>query len=220
MKKCVQCNTEFEDLRHSCPKCGSTAFQMDMDNASDIFDKQTKAAELVTQGDQLMQAGNFKEAEKVLSRAIEINPYNETAHGNMGGVFYFQGRYAEAIPWLEKALEINPNIEGVPEALREARAKAGANPKTTQKSGCFIATACYGSPDRQEVETLRAFRDRRLLCSRLGRRFMDTYYRLSPPVAQLVQSIPLLRLLVNTVVVNPVVAIVRYIDGKTTNVRE
>lgn len=123
MKTCALCGAEFEDLRHSCPKCGSTAFSMDMSTAGEVLQRQTKAAELVTRGDQLGRAGKYVEAEQVLREAIEINPFNETAYGNLGGVFYFQGRYAEAIPWLEKALEINPAIEGVPEALARAKAE-------------------------------------------------------------------------------------------------
>jgi Flp pilus assembly protein TadD len=62
----------------------------------------------------------------------------------------------------------------------------------TDKGGCFIATAVYGSDQAPQVQTLRVFRDRRLLPSRLGRRVVDWYYRFAPRVAVVVAASPTL----------------------------
>ncbi|MGH8463059.1 MAG: CFI-box-CTERM domain-containing protein [Pseudomonas sp.] len=57
-----------------------------------------------------------------------------------------------------------------------------AAPSSARDSRCFIATAVYG-PEAPQTEELRAFRDRTLMRSALGRAFVRCYYRLSPPVA-------------------------------------
>jgi len=57
---------------------------------------------------------------------------------------------------------------------------------------CFIATAVYGDYHAPEVIALRRFRDETLQPSILGRLFIALYYRLSPPVASLLHSKPVL----------------------------
>ena len=52
--------------------------------------------------------------------------------------------------------------------------------KTNGKSGCYIATAVYGSYSAPQVYTLRKFRDRVLLNSIPGRLFVRCYYRFGP----------------------------------------
>jgi hypothetical protein len=54
--------------------------------------------------------------------------------------------------------------------------------------GCFIASAAYGSFLDGHVGTLRAFRDRWLLTSPIGKYLVKTYYTLSPSAAQWIKG--------------------------------
>ncbi len=59
------------------------------------------------------------------------------------------------------------------------------NPSTgTAKSGCFIATAVYGSSLAPQVRLFRQFRDRFLNRRGWGRTVVRGYYKISPPIAR------------------------------------
>lgn len=60
--------------------------------------------------------------------------------------------------------------------------------------GCFIATAAFGSPWEGHVQTLRAFRDSYLMGSHAGRTCVELYYRVSPPLAEVISSNDALRM--------------------------
>jgi hypothetical protein len=57
-----------------------------------------------------------------------------------------------------------------------------------KKSGCFVATACYGNNDAPEVLVLRAYRDEQLLTNWLGTAFVKFYYFVSPPLARQIEK--------------------------------
>ena len=56
-------------------------------------------------------------------------------------------------------------------------------PSRKSGTGCFIATAAYGTPFTNEINILRNWRDRWLLRRRIGHLFVKIYYTFSPFVA-------------------------------------
>ena len=58
---------------------------------------------------------------------------------------------------------------------------------------CFIATAAYGSPMAGEIGILRRFRDKYLLTNPMGQALVDSYYRISPPIAEFIAEHPNLK---------------------------
>lgn len=61
-------------------------------------------------------------------------------------------------------------------------------PNYTGPGTCFIATAAYGSAMAPQVQVLRDFRDRTLMHSALGRRFVGFYYQHSPAWAETIRD--------------------------------
>jgi YVTN family beta-propeller protein len=65
---------------------------------------------------------------------------------------------------------------------------------TSEDTGCFIATAVYGSSDDVNVLILRKFRDQYLLPHDLGAAIVRLYYRYSPPIAGFMREYQLLKI--------------------------
>jgi len=62
---------------------------------------------------------------------------------------------------------------------------------------CFIVTASAGR-DSREVKVLSEFRDKYLLTNRPGRKLVDFYYRISPPIAGYIEDKPAVKKAVRT----------------------
>jgi ribosomal protein L7/L12 len=95
----------------------------------------------------------------------------------------------------EEALALYMDRYGVArhEAERQIDARVTGMGAGAAKTGCFIATAAYGTHLAPEVQLLRRFRDRVLRRSRSGRIATRLYYRLSPRLARSVERSPVAR---------------------------
>jgi lysophospholipase L1-like esterase len=97
-------------------------------------------------------------------------------HPNSSGAYIIAQNFAEPLQSAKRQEE-------------EAASSGGGS-----SSGCFIATAAYGSALEPQVLLLRKFRDLRLLTNGPGRAFVAWYYQHSPPAADFIARHDLLRL--------------------------
>jgi hypothetical protein len=78
---------------------------------------------------------------------------------------------------------------------------------------CFVATAAYGTETASQLNILREFRDQVLLNSAVGSRFVEAYYRLSPPIADFIARSDFLRALARALLIDPMVSILQWSQG-------
>jgi len=70
-------------------------------------------------------------------------------------------------------------------------------------SGCFIATATTGDYNHPTVMQLRIFRDNTLENYNLGRKFIQFYYKNSPPIANYISEKKVLKKLLYFTIIKP-----------------
>lgn len=89
-----------------------------------------------------------------------------------------------------------------------------SRPSSTSDSRCFIATAAYGTVMHPKVISLRRFRDSFLLTNWAGKKFVEIYYKISPPLADLIRDNAFLK---KTVAwgLTPMIEIAEYFLEKT-----
>jgi len=78
---------------------------------------------------------------------------------------------------------------------------------------CFIATAAYGTPEAEEINIIREFRDVVLRPNSLGAELVSLYYEASPPIAEFISQNEALRTAVRVGFIDPIVAILNWSHG-------
>ncbi|MFZ5878951.1 MAG: CFI-box-CTERM domain-containing protein [Chloroflexota bacterium] len=118
-----------------------------------------------------------------------------------------KGILKQALESLEKASSICPNCIQLQEDIEKMRDDISSLKSVIEKkiNKCFIATATYGSSLAPEVKILRQFRDTRLRKSQIGKHFISSYERYSPPLADWIEVHSTVRLLVQRFVLSPIV---------------
>ena len=167
---------------------------------------------LLLRGKQFFNQDDYEKADEYFNRVLDIDPANEEAlKGLSGGTIIVNGAkvshdISENIIYIAKSGEKIKAIKLLYDSTGSELAHSKAYiellilndyniAKTNQeykkvsttvarKSGCYIATAVYGSYDAYEVRILRKFRDETLAKTIFGRLFIAAYYYLSPSVSQ------------------------------------
>jgi len=93
------------------------------------------------------------------------------------------------LSWLDNPTRTGEGTE--PGAPDDEDGEGGGGPGSLP--GCFIATACYGTPMAKEVQMLSSFRDKYLLNNSLGRIFVENYYKFSPRISEYISKHPILK---------------------------
>ncbi len=91
---------------------------------------------------------------------------------------------------------------------------ASTTSKSNSSSGCFIATAVYGSEHANEVIILKEFRDNWLQKTPWGKMFVKIYYSLSPPIANQLTKHSTLKQITKRIIVVPVLKLAKHLQRK------
>ncbi len=158
---CAQYEDEYTDRAKACMS---------------ILDKCAEQIESIFEGEKQIQAQAAVawEAMSYGSKTIGIN-YEPLSIGD--GIIVLNEKY------LNKINKYDPDyVQKCYNIIREQQQKAAS--ANTKKSGCYVATAVYGSYDCPEVWTLRRYRDNTLASTYYGRAFIHTYYAISPTLVK------------------------------------
>lgn len=141
VKQCTQCGRSVGAGLRYCPHCNNTTFEI----LSEHFSAQAEAASLVDKGAQLWMSGNKDAAVRETVHALQINPWNASAHGNLGGFLYQCGQYQQSAVLLERALLLDPHLEGACDFLQKAVNTSERQDKRYAFMGLFFFTTQKGA---------------------------------------------------------------------------
>lgn len=153
------------------------------DAPSKTSDIEVITSYIVTYSDNDFSALSEPEVAALSSKTVEaVGDLKTTLDGLENGKTYYVT--VRSVDWVG-------NVSPFPKTDGGAILTASGQPVITmslselagEKGGCFIATAAYGSYQEPHVKLLRDFRDRILLRSEAGSRFVAWYYRASPAYA-------------------------------------
>lgn len=169
----------------------------------------------------------YDDAVRFYGEGIKLAPWWAQGHFNRALLLAETRRFRDAVSAMDRYIQLEPNAADAraaqdkiyqweamtqlaPAQSAGAARQSGGIFATTQGSGsdCFIATAAWGSALDPHVEALRRFRDRYLLSNAAGRAFVASYYRHSPPLAQLIAGDENLRALARGLLTPLVLAVV------------
>ncbi|WP_251213147.1 CFI-box-CTERM domain-containing protein [Adlercreutzia murintestinalis] len=164
------CTTDFERraiaaMRNDIiPRLKATAVMMTEGSGNATVDVAIACADLSTACNTVISAlnGSTQEERNVISNAKGMISTLQSQLRQQGVPITIPiGRYGEPIPQVISSASVPSRT-------------------SSSSSGCYIATAAYGSYDCPQVWVLRRYRDETLAKSNIGRAFIRAYYAISP----------------------------------------
>lgn len=113
-----------------------------------------------------------------------VDSYNYFYNQNAGlATQHLYESHSKTIDSVEEIIQgFNPSHKKP--SLKKYEVPASTTRESSKSSGCYVATAVYGSYDCPEVWTLRRYRDYTLAETWYGRAFIHTYYAISPTLVK------------------------------------
>ncbi len=97
-------------------------------------DSKSEMKNLIKQAEELIQSGNLFKGRELLVKALESDGQNVEALNDMAFVLYQEGKFGEALMFVEKAKSIAPECEGTLRNEREIRAAIGFQESVIRKN--------------------------------------------------------------------------------------
>jgi len=152
--------------------------------------------------------------------ACELNPTKEnymSIHKNMNYLFSQSENRRNFFGALNDATELNSRIKQIWDNAEQRIKEIDPNISITNNSpqpssGCFIATATTGDYNHPTVMQLRLFRDNTLENYNWGRKFIQFYYRNSPPIADYISQKIILKRILYYAFIKPLSILTRLIN--------
>jgi len=142
----------------------------------------------VTSSDDIINCGSTCAANFSSGTSVAL-----TASANSGNTFSGWSGACSGTGTCIVAITAARSVKATYTAVATAKSATSSGGGGGGGGGCFIATAAYGSYLDPHVMVLREFRDKVLLKTKLGQKFVKFYYKHSPPVADFIHKVEALR---------------------------
>jgi tetratricopeptide (TPR) repeat protein len=110
-----------------------------------------RSVELQKQGESLLAAGRYLEADDSLETALAVDPRNRSAFVDLARVADHQRLYGKAIRLASKALDLEPNDVNALEIQGQAMAELGAIPRAKENLAKLQKLCVSGCPQAAEL---------------------------------------------------------------------
>jgi hypothetical protein len=112
---CLDCNRLVPAGVLDCPHCHSPNRKLAI--PKDVLKLMMEARSKTDDGARCLLASDLQNAIRLTREALGMNPWQATAHGNLGGMLLKHNELDEAAESLERAFLLCPSLEGVKEYL-------------------------------------------------------------------------------------------------------